>query len=444
MVRPFYRMSVAVALAACAESVAPGVPQGGILVNGVRTAGTTNILLIPALYADAPPPTIDHAHLNSRLFDPANGLGTLTGYFLEASGGRFQLNGTVTQWTRTAITRDAGRQSPGRQAHVIALTEALDPTIDFGRFDNDGLDGRPNSGDDDGIVDGGLIILNSERTRTCGAGPAAEARVWPHISRVSGPDGQDSAFTVADKTPGGVNIRIRAFTFQSALQCDGEVAGFGIIAHEAMHLLFRTPEAYSLADPNAVENPDGRIWRTGCWDIMAAGSGWGCGNGPMAEKPIPVHTNPYYKEQLGWIQSDTIGVVADTTITLRPAALKGRTFRILVGPDAYYEVEYRQQMGYDHYIPGSGVLVYHTDRTRTTTPGCVAFCGQPFMVIEGDVNNTLQTPPASGGNRGELGDSFGGAGRTTFTAPAPSGFRILSVSIDEAGQKATVRIANQP
>ena len=46
--------------------------------------------------------------------------------------------------------------TPGRQLLHEALTQALsaiDASVDFSAYDNDGMDDNPNSGDDDGVVD---------------------------------------------------------------------------------------------------------------------------------------------------------------------------------------------------------------------------------------------------------------------------------------------------
>jgi hypothetical protein len=64
---------------------------------------------------------------------------------------------------------------------------------DFGHYDNNGPDGVPNSGDDDGIVDGGVVILNSDRNTTCDTARRATA-VLNHGNRDrrGEPSGADS------------------------------------------------------------------------------------------------------------------------------------------------------------------------------------------------------------------------------------------------------------
>ncbi|NIQ55069.1 MAG: hypothetical protein GWN71_10720, partial [Gammaproteobacteria bacterium] len=47
-----------------------------------------------------------------------------------------------------------GLVGPRMRDYVTAAIRQADATIDFGQYDNDGPDGIPNSGDDDGYVDG--------------------------------------------------------------------------------------------------------------------------------------------------------------------------------------------------------------------------------------------------------------------------------------------------
>jgi len=442
-----------VLLTACHDVSAPVETTTGPIVNGVRTSGTTSMLAIPALFASSTASRITPAQLQQRLFDGPSTIGTLTGFYRETSNNRFTLRGRVMPWVRTTVdASDSGDGIEGvsrEEDYVIEALRAVDPTIDFGAYDNDGPDGRPNSGDDDGIVDGGVMIVTAESGRNCGPSGA----VWPHVSPLSSRKTSDSRFRVADKTPAGVNIVVPAYIIVPAVTCSNELTGIAIAGHELMHLLFNTTEMYSFGSNRELQPNGARLWRTGCWDVMAAGSGWGCGTGPFAEVLTPVHMNPWIKETLGWVRSDTIGRVADTTIALVAAAFGGRTARVLIKPGEYFELEYRQQSGYDAKLPASGVLIYHVTLNRPVTPPtCVAWCTQPPLIVEADDNNGLLRTMDEGGNRGEAGDAFGAPGHTTFTAttkPAalgddgtPTSLRILGIQIDLAAHVARIHLSN--
>jgi immune inhibitor A len=246
---------------------------------------------------------------------------------------------------------------------------------------------------------------------------------------------------------------VKAYIIVSAVTCDaGELTGIGIPAHELMHMFFAIPDMYGIGAQQETQLNGARFWRTGCWDVMSAGSGWGCGAGPSADHLTPTHPNPWVRETVHWLRSDTISSADDTTITLGAVAAGGRTARFLVGPGEFFELEYRQRMGFDSNIPASGVLLYHVNSTRPRTPPtCLAFCFQPPILIEADSNNGLLRTLDEGGNRGEAGDAFGVAGRTTFSSidtpsmiipdPSATRLRILDVQIDEAAKVARVRVA---
>jgi M6 family metalloprotease-like protein len=440
-------------LVGCSGDATGPAPQTGRLVNGVRTAGTTSLLVIPALFAGSTASSITPRMLQERLFDGPSSAGTLPGYFHEISGGRFVLRGVVTPWVRTNVSTTAsGSGVEGfsqMQDHAIQALRAVDPSVNFGRFDNDGADGVPNSGDDDGIVDGGVLILTSESARVCGT----NVGLWPHTSPLLARNTVGNLFQVQDRTPAGYGIIVKAFAVQSASSCvPGTVTGIGVTAHELMHLFFQVPDMYGLGATSETQLAGARFWRTGCWDVMAAGSGWGCGTLPFPDLQMPVHPNPWVKGLVDWVEADTLDWVRDTVVTLRPAALGGRTVRLLIDAQEYFELEYRQRLSYDANLPGSGLLIYHVKHDRAPTPPtCVAFCTQPPLLIEADANDGLLLTMDAGGNKGEASDAFGVLGHTEFSAetdPPAAGangllttLRVSEIQIDEAARVARFRIS---
>ena len=451
----FARAAALMIGAACGSDITgPGPVELGPIVNGVRTAGRVSLLVVPALFAESSPSPFTHIDLQRRYFDGPSEPGTLPGYFAEASKQRFFLRGTVVPWVRTAVSANQSGQgiegfSPAAD-YVIAALRTVDATVNFGQYDNDGPDGRPNSGDDDGIVDGGVMIVTAEPGRNCGA----TGVIWPHVSTLTLRSSIDPTFRVADLTPSGAAIAVKGYAIVPAVTCTpGMLTGIGVAAHELMHLFFRVPDMYGLGALTERQIAGARFWRTGCWDVMAAGSGWGCGSGVALQELTPTHANPWVRETVHWLRSDTIGTVADTTITLTAVAAGGRTARFLIKPGEYFEIEYRQKTGYDRAIPASGVLIYHVKLDRgVTPPNCVAFCTQPPLLIEADNNNGLLRTLDEGGNRGEAGDAFGILGHSVFSAvttPAavaadgsPTTLNIISITIDEAARVARIRLSH--
>jgi hypothetical protein len=121
-------------------------------------SGTFEIPVILAEYANVADP-YPPATLDTVLFG-ANPTGSLTDYYDEVSYGNITVTGTVFNWA-TLPSNDTVYEGgnnglpPGGQTGQL-IEDALDDVdggIDFGQFDNDGPDGTPNSGDDDGFVD---------------------------------------------------------------------------------------------------------------------------------------------------------------------------------------------------------------------------------------------------------------------------------------------------
>jgi M6 family metalloprotease-like protein len=265
---------------------------------GNPLTGEFPLLVIPAVFADSPDPTVPTSELQRVLFDGPTDAGTLTEFYEVSSLGVFTVRGVVAPWVRTGLTVAevrAGSYGLGDDARtgeflVQALTLA-DAHVDYARFDNDGPDGVPNSGDDDGVVDA-LAIEFLEGLITCqGQGPT----IWGHGSRIANWTGEP--FVSADPGANGEPIRANDYITQAAETCTGRPQTPVVIAHEFGHAL-GLPDLYDQTDGIL---PEQRNWVIGCWSIMAAGQ-WGCGQA-LAEGrwDRPTHFAPWEKNELGWL-----------------------------------------------------------------------------------------------------------------------------------------------
>ena len=270
-------------------------------------AGTVRLPLILALFSDTPEPHITPAQIRASIFDGPAPSGTLTAFYLEMSRGAFRVEGDVLPWVRTTVTRSEALGNSFGLGGTVGpyLVQALarnDGALDFGRFDNDGPDGVPNSGDDDGIVDA-VTFEFLEVSASCG-GPG----VWPHrssltASRVGAP------YRTNDARAGGGVILVDAYIIQGATDCGGtQVQTAGTIAHEFGHVL-GLPDYYHGI---GTIGPENRRWVLGCWELMAAGS-WGCGAvGPRVSFG-PTHMTAHPKEALGWLELFQVGTTPSST-----------------------------------------------------------------------------------------------------------------------------------
>ncbi|HSG09066.1 MAG TPA: M6 family metalloprotease domain-containing protein [Longimicrobiales bacterium] len=426
------------------RTAADGRPMAG------ETFGAKGMVVLPALFADSPTPHVSHVAIQQALFTGPSARGTLTQAYEEMSRGLFTVDGTVLPWVRTSLTRyqvvgdTSGLGVDARVGEYLLEALALaDADIDFGQYDNNGPDGIPNSGDDDGVVDA-MAFEFIEVSGSCG-GPG----IWPHLWGISARnDGEP--YHSDDPAADGTFIRVDAYIVQSAVTCGGvEIQGAETIAHEFGHVL-GLPDYYH---PTAAGGADGRRWVLGCWELMAAGS-WGCGPHGTSRAPFgPTHLSARSKNALGWLSYVTVADAWDQELVLDPVQTTGQALRIPldgVGRE-FLLVEYRTRTGFDRDIPADGVMIYHQDFQGWTRPDLQR--GVPYFVsvVEQDHDNGLLRNTYEGGNRGEAGDAWGvdGAVQKLNAATVPALLRhaggastVAFHSIEVKDGRAHIRLSN--
>jgi M6 family metalloprotease-like protein len=425
-----------------ALAAAPG--PGGALPAVLPVRGNLRMVVVMTLFADSPEPPFATSVSESQLFG-GNPLGNLTDYYREISRGEVNLTGTVLPWVRTSVTtaQAVGTSNGlGPEAQMGAyLTDAvarLDGMVDFGRYDSDGPDGLPNSGDDDGFVDV-TVFQFSDVAGSCGT-----AGVWPHRSAIRGWTGQP--YATNDLRPDGQPVRVDDYIIQSAVDCAGKPQDIATIAHETGHA-FGLPDFY---DATGGLLPQQRRWVLGCWTLMAAAA-WGCGDGAsVGGARTPAHMGAYEKLALGWVQRTAAEPGWRREYLLDPVRASGRVLQVpLRGAEEFLLLEYRPRDGFDVSLPAPGVIVYHVEPARPLRP--CATCARIYRVglVEADGDGALVRTALEGGNRGVAGDVFGGA-RTLgdFTTPSlrlNSGARSnVLVEMSVADGRARVLVSTLP
>lgn len=441
-----------VAAVACDSTTAPRPDFDGakfpyvVSTTGVRLFGTSRVLVIPARFQDGAVPPITATELQLQLFGGADG-GPTTRAFSHASGGAFTLRGQVSPWVTTTInsTAFAAPTPPGGQSglsrYVTSAIQLTDPEIDFGRFDNDGPDGFPNSGDDDGVVDGGIVIMNSELNRYCNGGtgygphPFALLNITPKIP-------------TADVAANGSLIQIDGMTLLSATGCSTTLASGHVMAHELGHLFLGLPDLYhQLGGQGEVWAT--RRWVSGCWELMAAGS-WGCGTGPPNFDHRINTLGAWPRVYLAWTNPVLVDPTRDMTYELHPMGRGGTVLKVPIKSEEYLLIEYRERESFtDGKLPADGVLITHVVENIPQFPPTLA---SPYRVslIEADDDSTLLRTELQGGSRGEVGDAFGIGGsalkpvlhsRAKGADRQPFPFEITGITVNAASHRASLRIA---
>ena len=252
------------------------------------------------------------SNLDTKLFTGPGTPRTLTEYYTENSYGDLTMTGTVYGWY--LLPQDDTYYEGGTDCQGLCETSEVpelvtttiagyDATIDYGQYDNDGPDGTPNSGDDDGFVDFAAFV-HAENGGEC----TAEQSIWSHRGNLINATG--SAYTTDDASANGGNIRVNDYVIQPAYNCDNvTVIDIGVFCHEFGHAL-DLPDLYDI---------NGGSSGIGYWGLMGSGS-W---NTP----DNPAHMSAWTKTQLGW--TNVIRVGGETaTYSIPPVELNRTVYRL--------------------------------------------------------------------------------------------------------------------
>lgn len=381
-------------------------------------SGSATVPVILALFSDSedPYPDFHETEVARVLFDGPAPRGTLSDAYEEMSRGAFTVAGDVFPWVRTSNTMAhvVGSESGfGDDAnlgdYLVESVDLVDPDVDFSAYDNDGPDGIPDSGDDDGIVDA-VVFEFLEVAGSCG-GPS----IWPHRSGMRWRTGTGEPYQTDDPSahPEKDVIEIDGYITQGVTDCTGgALQDAGVITHEYGHVL-GLPDFYHWVDRSA--GPRGRRWVLGCWGLMAAGS-WGCGeveaDGELREPFGPTHMSAWSKSDLGWVDLVDPGEVWNEEIVLEPIQMSGTGLRIPLDDveREFLLVEYRGRVGFDEDLPTDGVLFYKMDLSASLYPDPESDDPYRLTLLERDGDRGLIRTALEGGNRGTTGDAWGAGG----------------------------------
>ena len=275
--------------------------------------------------------------------------GSVRDYYFRSSWGRLALSGVVTPWLRLpqslATYADAAHEGRGvRGAYPFNArrmaedaVRAADPGVDFSAFDNDGPDGQPSSGDDDGLVDA-MIVVHAGSGAETGTAGSILSHTWTTLDVVRTCDGVAAwrYATVAEDSP------------------------LGVPAHEFGHLLGLA----DLYDRRSITLLGGGL---GDWSLMASGAWLDAGR-------TPADLDGASKLEVGFVDAIVPATNGSALPLTAAGAQPGTVYHVWThgAPGSeYFVLENRQPRGLDAFLPAGGLLVYHVNlqRAHNDEPG---------------------------------------------------------------------------
>lgn len=331
-------------------------PGGGAKLAQLRIEGTRSAIVLFAQFPDEEPGWVGVPEWSEDLFDPEKP-GSLTHFYHTMSFGRLRITGEtapryyVSPRSVSAYLADES-DAVGRFGHFVReILKQADRDINFARFDNDGPDGRPNSGDDDGLADLVFVnLLSTPEAFLCrrATGIATLGLGEPYVTNDVGMLGEPIRIVSSHGTVQ------RTLTFAEAV---------GVMSHECGHLL-GLPDLYNTSVLTKEEAlPDEDSAGIGRWGLMGWGAtGWNGDDGPAS-------FCAWSLERLGWLDPELEQMVElreDATVEARDIFRGGSIYRIplrtveeSIGAAEYLLLEQRTRTFYNRNIPGEGLLVWH-------------------------------------------------------------------------------------
>lgn len=363
-----------------------GLEAGFGLMPGYSypSTGSPKALVLLVEFADQEMITTDayeyfNALLNQEGFAREGGTGSVKDYYTEISGGRFtpdfDLYGPIKLPESYKYYGGNNAYGNDKQPYrmLIDACDMLDDTVDFSQYDTDG----------DGKIDN-IFVFYAGRGEASGGGPDT---IWPHSGNVGMQSGAEHYYD-------GKQLNRYACANEWGESPAGQLRpdGIGTFVHEFCHVL-GLPDLYTTHYTHA--------FTPGSWSVMDMGP-------YNNDSRTPPRMSAYELLSLGWI--DIKDVNRDMNVML-PEISKGVAARIPTYKSTeFFLLENRQQHGWDAYIPGHGMLVWHIDFVSTVWSQNIVNDDNAHQYVDiEEADNYLSDENRSG-------DSFPGAlGITSFT-----------------------------
>jgi len=254
--------------------------------------------------------------------------GCVADYFRDQSGGLFNLSFDIYGPVKVSAS---SKVTTGRNYALAAIREATQRLVDSLQIDFVQYDWYDNK-----TVPQIIYILAGLSGNMTGN----DGYMWPNTSSFS-------TITTAD------GYRLSNYSASAELFVAGRYCGLGTICHEFSHSL-GLPDIYPTSNNGGYSVVDE-------WDLMDGGNfvrnGWCPPNYTALEKML-----------MGWLTP--VELDEPTTVTnMKPVSEGGDAYLVRHTDNEYYLLENRQWTGWDSYLPGKGLVVYHVDYNESAWRG---------------------------------------------------------------------------
>lgn len=214
----------------------------------------------------------------------------------------------------------------------IHACQALDAEVDFSQYDRD----------EDGYIDNVFMFYAGLGENSGGSGDT----LWPHswdLSYAAALAQQNGDGDITNYVFDGKKLEHYGMT-NEWFGATNRPDGIGTFCHEFGHIL-GLPDLYNTQNQRASFTPD-------TYDTMDRGS-------YNNNSCTPPNFSVFERHALGWLEPLTL--TGEQSIRLQPITTNTGIYLPTPNKTEYYLLENRQKTGWDKYIPGEGMLIWHID-----------------------------------------------------------------------------------
>ena len=329
--------------------------------------------------------------LNQSGYDYNGATGSCRDYFIAASDSLFQPQFDVYgPYTVKGNVADYGAESGGNHDKdpvsmvIDACLLAAENGVDFDEYDTD----------NDGVLDNVFIYYAGHNQ----AEGASANTIWPHKHSVA------SRNIKVD----GKYLATYACTSEYSGSAGTRRASIGTFCHEFGHVL-GLPDLYDTGYSH---------YTVANWDIMCSGNYNNNGRTP------PTYS-AYERFFLGWLQPEQLTEKGQHSLeplqeSNQAYLLADRTHNLNgdnPNPNEFFMLEYRTKTGWDTYLPGSGMLVWHIDYLASAWYSNTPNNGPNFLRIHMEEANGITWKERSNSENGRASDPYPGTNKVTEFLP---------------------------